>query len=301
MESDCIDRPNPCISLEVSANLLDFKMTRLYNKHLSGKLNASPVLLTFKLRFSIVFALWAAATTGQAQTQSELLTNAADVISLPAERAAHSLPVSVKGVVTAADPALKGRFFIQDSTGGVFVDNVDGERPNPGDVVEVSGITHPGAYAPIITAPQVRKIGTAPLPPARPVSIERLMSGVEDSQRIEISGMVRGARGDGARLSLDLVSGGYRFRAYVPATPEMDPQSLIAAQVRVRGTAAEAHNRSLRHFISLELYVPTPADFIVENPERVNPFEQPVIPLNSLAQYRRDNPINQPVHGGGGV
>jgi signal transduction histidine kinase len=282
--------------LEVSANLLDFKMTRLYNKHLSGKLNASPVLLTFKLRFSIVFALWAVATTGQAQTQSELLTNAADVISLPAERAARSLPVSVKGVVTAADPVLKGRFFIQDSTGGVFVDNVDGERPNPGDVVEVTGITHPGAYAPIITAPQVRKIGTAPLPSARPVSIERLMSGVEDSQRIEISGMVRGARVDGARLSLDLVSGGYRFRAYVPATPEMDPQSLIAAQVRVRGTAAEAHNRSLRHFISLELYVPTPADFIVENPERVNPFEQPVIPLNSLAQYRRDNPINQRVH-----
>ena len=242
-----------------------------------------------------MFTLWTEASA-QTQIQPELLTNAADVISLPAESAARSLPVFVTGIVTAADPTLKGRFFVQDSTGGVFVDNIHGERPNPGDVVEVTGITHPGAYAPIITAPKVRKVGTAPLPPARSVSIERLMSGVEDSQRVEVSGMVRDARVDGQRLSVDMVSGGYRFRAYVPALPDTDPQSLIAAQVLVRGTAAESHNRTLRHFISLELYVPTPADFVVVLPEQVDPFDQPLIALNSLAQYRRDNSVNQRLH-----
>lgn len=244
----------------------------------------------------MVFALGLAMVAGRAQTQIERLTNAAAVISLPAQQAALSLPVSVTGVVTAADPALKGRFFFQDSTGGVFVDNADGERPEPGDLIEVTGITHPGAYAPIITAPQIRKLGTAPLPVARPVGMERLMTGMEDSQRVEISGMVRDARVEGARLTVDLISGGYRFRAYVPATPDVHPQSFIAAQVRVRGTAAESHNRSLRHFISPELYVPTPADFIVEQPEIVNPFMQPVIPANSLAQYRRDHPPNQRMH-----
>jgi signal transduction histidine kinase len=231
-----------------------------------------------------------------AEEPSELLTNAADVISLPAERAARSIKVLVTGVVTAADATLKGRFFVQDSTGGVFVDNANGPRPEPGDVVEVSGISHVGAYAPIITAPSLRKIGTSPLPPAKPVPVERLMSGAEDSQRIEISGIVRAARVDGSRLDVDLVTGGYRFRAYAPIPPGMDPQTLVAAHVRVRGTAAEAHNRSLRQLIAAEVYVPVLADFVVEESEATNPFDEPVIPLNGLAQYRRDNSLSRRVH-----
>src|SRR5438874_280445 len=194
----------------------------------------------------VVFSLFALSWCSSAQPEGEVLTHAADVISLSAERASASLKVSVTGVVTAADPALKGRFFVQDPTGGVFVDNVGGQRPEPGDLLEISGITHPGAYAPIITAPQLKKIGTAPIPTAKRVPIERLMSGAEDSQRIEISGLVRAAQLEGSRLIVDMVSGGYRFRAYVPNWVKQDPQELVAAQVRVCGTAAEAHNPLLR-------------------------------------------------------
>src|SRR5205814_6318888 len=111
----------------------------------------------------------------------------------------------------------------QDATGGVFVDNDNSPRPEPGDVLAVSGITHAGAYAPIITAPQVRKVGTAPLPPARQIPLARLMSGAEDSQRIEVVGTVRAARVDGPRLAFEMVSGGYRFRAYTPLSPGVDP------------------------------------------------------------------------------
>ncbi len=119
------------------------------------------------------------------------------MISLPAERAWLQLKVRVTGIVTAADPALKGGFFVQDSSAGVFVDNANGHRPEPGEVVEVSGLSMVGAYAPIVTGPVIRKLGTAPLPPAKAVPIERLMSGAEDSQRIEVSGIVRAARVDG--------------------------------------------------------------------------------------------------------
>jgi signal transduction histidine kinase len=202
----------------------------------------------------------------------------------------------VTGIVTAADPVWKGRFFLQDATAGVFVDNFYGLRPEPGTVVEVAGITHPGAYAPIITAPGVRQIGTAALPAAKPVVVERLMSGAEDSQRIEISGVVRDARIDGERLAADFVSGGYRFRVYAPVPVGRNPQSLVAAQVRVRGTAAEAHNPSLRQLIAVEVYVPRMDDFIMEKPEAVNPLDEPVVPLDSLAQYRRDNSPNRRVH-----
>lgn len=238
--------------------------------------------------------------TGIAAAQSEppsvLLTNAADVISLPAEKAARFLKVRVTGVVTASDPALKGRFFVQDATSGVFVDNANGRRPEAGELVEVSGITYAGAYAPTITAPTVKPLGMADLPAAKPVSVEQLMSGAEDSQRIEISGVVRTARLDGSRLSVDLVAGGYRFRAYVIVPAGYEHDKLTGSQVRIRGTAAEAHNRSLRQLILVEVYVPSLADLVVEKTESVNPFDKPVVPLNTLAQYRRGNSLNQRVH-----
>src|SRR5213594_1961593 len=214
------------------------------------------------LKFLVALLFLTLASRAFAQQDREVLTHAADVISLSAERASGALKVSVTGIVTAADPALKGRFFVQDATGGVFVDNVGGQRPEPGDLVEISGITHAGAYAPIITAPEVKKIGTASIPAAKRVPIERLMSGAEDSQRVEVSGLVRAARLDESRLIVDMVSAGYRFRVYVPSWATKDPQGLVAAQVRVRGTAAEAHNPLLRQLIAVDFYVPGPADFI---------------------------------------
>ncbi|HEY4414929.1 MAG TPA: histidine kinase [Verrucomicrobiae bacterium] len=251
--------------------------------------------------FSLVIALVllggpAFHVPASAQASGDLLTNAVDVISLSAEQAARPGKVLVTGVVTASDPALKGRFFVQDNTSGVFVDNVNGRQPAVGEVVQVTGITYAGAYAPTITAPKVTKLGTAALPPAKPVSVEQLMSGAEDSQRIEISAIVRDARLDGTRLVIDLAVGGYRFRAYVAAAADFQPQKLIGSQVRVRGTAAEAHNRSLRQLITVEVYIPVLADLVVEKAERVNPFEKPLIPLNKMAQFRRDNSLDQRVH-----
>src|SRR6478735_225997 len=79
-------------------------------------------------RFALLrhgLSLLFAGSVGMAQPTNALLTNAVDVISLSAEQASSSLKVLVTGVVTAADPALKGRFFVQDATGGVFVDNAN--------------------------------------------------------------------------------------------------------------------------------------------------------------------------------
>ena len=289
-------------------NNLDFTEIKICNVSVVNKPEFSARLpvragmqLAPGLRLSCFFILIVVSPVMPAQESGGLLTNAVDVISLSAEQASRSLKVSLTGVVTAADPVLKGRFFVQDSTCGVFVDNVNGRRPDPGDVVDISGITYAGAFAPTVTAPSVRKIGTAPLPPAKPVSVEQLMSGSEDSQRIEISGIVRDARYDGSRLTMDLVTGGYRFRAYLYVTPEFRPEKLIGALVLVRGTAAEAHNRSLRQLIAVEVYIPVPADLVVEKSESVNPFDSSVIPLDKLAQFRRGNSLAQRVHVRGAV
>src|SRR5579859_7891910 len=93
-----------------------------------------------------------------------VLTNAADVLSLSAQAAAKNLPVIVRGVVTAAEPTWQGEFFVQDATSGVYIANRSGTPPEPGDLVEVIGVTQSGFFAPNILRQTWTKLGTAPLP-----------------------------------------------------------------------------------------------------------------------------------------
>lgn len=229
-------------------------------------------------------------------TAAETLTNASAVLALSAHQATSNIPIRVTGVVTAAETNWTGRFFVQDATGGVFVDNRVNPQPRAGDLVTVSGVSFPGGYAPVITKPHWKKIGTAPLPPAKPVTAERLMSGSEDSQRVEVSGVVRDAQTSGSQIGVAVVSGGFRFHAYFPATAGVDPQSLIGASVRLRGTAAAGYNAPLRHFVTVTLFMPDPNDLIVEVPAPADAFAEATVPLNSIAQYRKDRPAAYQVH-----
>lgn len=230
--------------------------------------------------------------------EPELLTNAADVISLPGARAALQLKVQVTGVVTVGVPGLGGSFFVQDASGGVFVDNRDGPMPNAGDVVCVTGVTEKGAYAPVITGPTYVKLGTAPLPAARVVSIDSLMSGAEDSQRVEITGVVRAAQMSMVESNIDLTiaSGGYRFHAFPKLPPGLNPQTLIGARVRLRGSAGAFFNQAQRRLTSVKLFMSSPDDFVVEATEALDPFAEPVLALNNIAQYRKGKRPEERIH-----
>ena len=237
-----------------------------------------------------------------AQPTNLVLTNASQILALPADHA-YGVNVLIRGVVTAAQPDVEwsGRFFVQDATAGVFVENISTNRlhpnqPKPGDFVEVTGISHPGGFAPIITLPRWHKLGTVPLPEARPVPIEQLVAGIEDSQRVEISGIVRAFRPKGVVTVFEIASGGYRIEVNTPLPPAMDPQTLIGAKVRVRGTASTFYNGKLRHLITVGLHVPSAADFVIEKTEPGDPFVERVIPLDSLAQYRNEPELGKRVH-----
>jgi len=220
-----------------------------------------------------------------------ILTNAADVLSLTAEQAKQEIEVAITGVVTVAEPTpnWKGKFFVQDATGGVFVNNTKRLQPLVGDVVQIRGVSHPGGYAPDIYKPEWKKLGTAPLPEARPVSAEQLMSGAEDGQRVEVSGIVRSAQKGDTKLVLELASSGYRFRAFVPGSLKIDPNTLIGATVRVRGTSAASFLKEpLRHILTVALFAPLESDVIVDHLSDTSIFHEPFTPLNGIAQYRKN-------------
>jgi len=245
---------------------------------------------------SALVLLLASLQGGTAQPSRELLTNAVDILSLPTEQATTEMEVSLRGIVTAAQPGWDGKFFVQDDTAGIFVVSVSNQQPTPGDVVTVSGVTHPGGFAPIIDQARWEKVGTAPLPVAKRVSIEQLMAGVEDSLRVEIAGVVRAAQTEEESVIFDIVSGGYRLRAFTPLSATGDPQLLVGTQVRVRGTAAASFHPELRHLVAVTLYIPLASDLSIERSQPGDPFTEPVSPLNRIAQYRRDLSPGKRIH-----
>jgi len=231
-----------------------------------------------------------------AQPSNEVLTNASDILALTPERADSKLPVSITGVVTVAEPNWKGRFFVQDASAGVFINSTNGNRPSPGDLVSVTGETMSGGYAPCIDNPLWKKIGTAALPEAKTPTIERFMAGNEDSQFIEMTGIVRAAFTNWDRLGVQLETAGYRYRAFSPIPPGLDPNSLIGARVRIKGTAAVSFNPELRHFLTIVVYAPMVSDFVVEEPAAGDPFDDPLTPLNGIAQYQNKPSVSGRIH-----
>ena len=243
------------------------------------------LLQTVRLPLAAIFVMtlaWAA--------PADVLTRAVDILSLTAEQAREEISISITGVVTVAEstPNWKAKFFVQDTTGGVFVNNTNSLQPLVGDLVVVSGITHPGGYAPDISRPHWEKLGKASLPAAKPISAERLMSGVEDGQRVEVTGIVRSAQKGDTKLVLEIASGGYRFRAFAPGSLNFDPNSLVGATIRVRGTPAASFKEHLRHILTVSLYVPLESDVIVDHFQDISTFSEPFTPLNGIAQYRQD-------------
>jgi len=224
-----------------------------------------------------------------ATNESEVLSTAAELSSLPGERAAERIPVSITGVVTLAEPTWGGLFFVQDSTGGVFVNN-HGPPPALGDLVQVDGVSHEGGFAPDIFQSKWKKLGTSPLPEARPVSVERLVSGAEDGRRVEVSGVVRSLRVEGKQLVLQLAQGGYRFRAYAKVPTNVDAKSLVGATVRMRGTAAAAFNPRLRQILGVNIYVPQESDFRIDHMPGKALTELPLTSLRGILQYHRNEP-----------
>jgi len=279
--------------------MLDFKPVRHFNVKMSRRVASKKLWLAWAISPGRRLLFWVCLPAIVANTPrvvAEPLTNAADVLSLPAEEALKGLPIQVRGVVTVAEPTWGGRFFIQDETSGVFVENLSTNRPEVGDIVELSGVSHPGAFAPIISRPKWTKVGTAPLPEARAVPIEQIMSGAEDGQRVEVVGIVRAVEPGKRNFGLDIASGGYRLHAFPLTQPGIEPQSLVGARVRIKGTAAASFNAALRRLVSVVLFVPLSSDFIIERTEPMDPFQEPVLPLNAIAQYRKDFLPGKRVH-----
>ena len=215
------------------------------------------------------------------------LTQVRDVRQLPANQAARSLPVHAIGVVTA-ESGFAGSFFFQDGTAGIDVEGNPDKAPKVGDLVDLTGTTGPGFFAPIVAATHVRTIGRAAPPAASRVQLSDMLGGELDSQWIEVRGIVHSASVSEVYLhpelvlSVDLGSG--TMRVLLQQFDQRDARELIDATVRFRGVCISDFNEK-RQFVGLGLIVPSPADMEILEPAAADPFAGPSTPIRNVLQF----------------
>jgi signal transduction histidine kinase len=244
-------------------------------------LNANAVGLFFLL---LLFPALAITQHASAQSATTLfcLTNAQKIRGLSPEEAQKGFPVRLYGTVTYYDAPLQN-LFLQDATAGVFLLVAPNVSTNitAGQEIEVEGVSDKGDYAPIVRASAIHILGKANLPIPRRVSGDQLFTGMEDSQWIEVSGVVRSATILDGRRYLNFAMSGQRIMAYVQNLSQSDAMKLINATVRLRGVCYSRYNMK-RQLRVPWLAISSRTNIVVEKPPPGLPKE---VSIASLAQF----------------
>lgn len=234
----------------------------------------------------LLFGLAGVLLAPQLGRSAEAMQTAAQVRGLSVQQAQRHDPVRLRGVVTFFDETLFSR-FIQDETAGIYLrESTNTPWLLPGQWVEVEGTTSPGEYAPIVVPERVRVFGTAPLPSAKPVTFDQLASGKEDSQFVELDGIIRSVQFEEASQHhvIELATGGGRLPVYAKYLPALKLDELVGSTARVRGVCSTVFNRQ-RQLFAIRLMVPRLEDLTIEKPAGSDPFDIPTRNIGSLLQF----------------
>ncbi|HYO81321.1 MAG TPA: ATP-binding protein [Bryobacteraceae bacterium] len=187
-----------------------------------------------------------------------------DIRALPAGVADRNLPVRVQGVVTYHDRQ-SYVLFVQDETGGIYV-SCHGDCPasaSAGHLVEVTGVTAAGDFAPIIRARNVTQKGRTDLPQPRAVPLEHVLGGLEDSRIVEVAGTVRKFYFESMHAVLEMQTSSRVVQVHVLGASEKLAASLLDSRLRITGVAGGIFN-TRRQLVGTQVFVAGPRQITVE-------------------------------------
>jgi signal transduction histidine kinase len=196
--------------------------------------------------------------------------------------------IVLEGVVTWADPDAGRFFYLQDATGGIRINYLEGDAPAPGDQVRVTGLLSAGNFTPVVEQAAFQRLGQGKFP--KPVfgSGGGLLNGSYNGEWIETDGWVRTAEMiDGDTMMVVLDSGAARISLRISNVSELNPATMIAAKVRVFGVASPVRSREATgQLVEVQVLVPREDLFHFDRAERSSPWEQPHTPLRTIFRYR---------------
>ena len=239
---------------------------------------------------------WLLASANAATPTLPVITKAIDIRKMSISEAKRGYPVQLKGVVTYYDPE-EPDLFVQDATTGIWV-NLEIVKPNvpvkAGDVVEVQGVTEAPDFAPQVGNPHFIVLGQAPLPLARTVSFQRMASTQEDSQRVEVEGIVHRTWKKSDRLYMDIAIEGGHVTGRIPFFTQPAPKALVGARIRLRGTCgAEFNSRS--QLTGIFVNVPYESEMKILEPASSDPFLTPTRAITDVLRFNPTGGLDQRV------
>ena len=234
------------------------------------------------------------------QPDLSTLTKAHDVHGLTPAQAARSYPVRLRTVVTYYDPCidpLHPTVWVSDSSGGIYVElsSAPAVPLKAGDLVEITGVSAAGSYAPIVHASEARVIGKSPLPSAPRVSFGQILTGAEDGRWVEVEGVVHAVRESKKHISLALALSDGAMTANTIKEVGVDYDSLVDAKIRIRGNQAPLVNHH-GAMTGAYLLFPDRAELTVEEPGAAHPFALPISPVSGLLRFTPQPASNHRVH-----
>lgn len=198
------------------------------------------------------------------------LTRITDIRELSYAEATKGLPVKVRGVVTFSNKSVT-TLFIHDGKTGIFVKQSWKDSkvwPEPGDRVEVTGITDYGVFAPVIgredgPPPEIVILSKGELPPPRPVDGLELARPDLDCDWVTVEADVTEVMMVEDDLVLECRAGLCDFHVLIegPLPAESVPWDLAESRVRIRGVVATIFN-SNRQMTRRFMRVSSPADVV---------------------------------------
>jgi signal transduction histidine kinase/CheY-like chemotaxis protein len=241
----------------------------------------------------LLLGLLSGAYVGAQTSQNPLrtLTKAHDAHSLSLTEARRGYPVHLRGVVTYFDQngqARRASMFLHDSSGDIYV-AIPSSRVfavRQGMLVDLTGVSAPGDFAPIVAKPEIKILGESKLPADAPrIGLSQLMTGSEDGRWVELEGVVRSVRnGDGSFTLLELTTG----EGDVPVVAADGSGSLydglVDAKIRVRGNVGPEFNR-MRQLTGFHLFLGSMRTVEIEEPPPADPFRLPLSAVDSLLRF----------------
>ncbi len=242
-------------------------------------------------------------------------TRIADLLATPRIEAAKRPAIRIRGVVSLVGEGLASTpklppvllsFCIEDESAGIWVVVAQARRENlwtgdqdallalhEGSEIEMEGVLDEGAFAPVIVPRTLRVLGEKALPPARVVSLARLMSGAEDVRRVQVSGVVQSIADEGGtRWLLKVETGLGHFLCRLPKTADFAPARLLDAEVQMTGLAAVSRNWRAE-FVCPRLVISHEKDVVILKAAPADPFAARKVPLNELDSF---SPEGRPLH-----
>jgi diguanylate cyclase (GGDEF)-like protein len=182
---------------------------------------------------------------------------------LSAAEASARKRVSVRAVVTYFDPDWS--LFVQDDTAAAFVFIAHLDMPlHAGDLVDVSGVSGAGNFAPVITEPKLSLVGRSRLPVPFRVNLLDGNLAQADSKWCTFRGVVRAAQQQGSHTILKVGAGLTEVMVQLPV--EIHGDDLVDKEISVTGVFGVLFN-DRRQAVGHQIFVPSPEFLSVVDPD----------------------------------